>query len=146
MKRERYRAAVSLALALSLLACASSSEGTAQHRCSCEPSERESSPLAITHAEKHVAAGAHLLQMLRRHEAAGTSSEPAPRSLWPIIASYCSPCSWASQSSKLDEMYPIEHLGQAIGVGCLFLTMPDGTRRYGALRPAECRPREAKPQ
>ena len=109
--------------------------------CECVPAE--SPPHQRFHGEEVVLTPSITRSMLLRRETVSALERSALANLDEHIRSYarayCSPCDWVHDSSRVEDMYPLEHLDDSTGAGCLFLTMADGTRRYGKLRPLACR-------
>lgn len=131
--------------------CSNASDTRVKQRCACEASEKP--PQQVFHAAVETTDPQGLLALLQRRQKLARKADRDAEAYLPgfdsylrgIVSSYCSPCEWLSDYSKIEEMYPFDQLEGAVDAGCMFLTMPNGTRRYGALRPVECRPYESKP-
>jgi hypothetical protein len=56
------------------------------------------------------------------------------------IIDYCSPCeAWVNDRMTMEEMFPLDKLGDAKTAVCMGLVLRDGTTVYGATRPSACR-------
>jgi hypothetical protein len=56
------------------------------------------------------------------------------------IIDFCSPCeSWVNDRMTMEQMFPLERLGEARSAVCMGLVLRDGTTAWGTTRPAACR-------
>lgn len=56
------------------------------------------------------------------------------------IIDFCSPCeAWVNDRMTMEEMFPLDRLGDAKSAVCMGLVLRDGTVAYGATRPSACR-------
>lgn len=56
------------------------------------------------------------------------------------IASFCQPCgAWVGDAMRIDQMFPMDRLNEAVRGICLGLVLRDGTIAYGDARPPACR-------
>lgn len=90
--------------------------------------------------------GVGLLAKLRRHQQL-VDANRNPRDIKVFddelryaILDFCQPCgSWISERSTMEELFPLQRLGDATSAVCLGLVLRDGTTAYGDARPRACR-------
>ncbi len=137
-----------IAIVTLTLGCGRESDANkAPQACSCTPAE---APFRDRiHGDEVLMGSPALLNLVKTWQkqqaflgSEGRDAQPSTREQYAMLVTraLCDPCrSWISDSDRLEAMFPLEFVDQATGAGCLFLLMPDGTRRYGQLRPLECR-------
>jgi hypothetical protein len=56
------------------------------------------------------------------------------------ILDFCQPCSaWVGERMTMEEMFPLQRLGDATSAVCMGLVLRDGSIAYGEARPRACR-------
>lgn len=90
--------------------------------------------------------GPALLERLRRHQRLVEEGRN-PRDvkvfddeLRHAILGFCQPCSqWVGERMTMEEMFPLQRLGDATSAVCMGLVLRDGSIAYGDARPRACR-------
>lgn len=90
--------------------------------------------------------GPALLERLRRHKRLVEEGRN-PRDvkvfddeLRYAILEFCQPCSaWVGERMTMEQMFPLDRLGEATSAVCMGLVLRDGTVAYGDARPRTCR-------
>jgi hypothetical protein len=90
--------------------------------------------------------GESLLAALRRHKQ-DVDLKKTPRDIKVTddevrfqIIDFCQPCAdWVNDRMTMEEMFPLERLGDAKSAVCMGLVLRDGSTVYGSTRPPACR-------
>lgn len=104
-------------------------------RCACTPTAASAK------------ASTAILQLIQRHQAAvlagdrnGRETQMIDDELRNKSIMACDPCgAWIGDRATAEELYPLAHATDAVGVTCTGLRLRDGTTVYGDAHPAECR-------
>lgn len=134
-------------VAAALGGCCGSGSGSGDERdtgpCRCTPGN-----VSRTKAVDEAAPmdGPALLERLRRHKRY-VEERRNPRDvkvfddeLRYAILEFCQPCSaWVGERMTMEQMFPLDRLGEATSAVCMGLVLRDGTVAYGDARPRACR-------
>ena len=127
----RVAATAILAVVLGLASCGGHGDGDRAATCACTPTARPSTKLVA---------------LLRRHQAAvadghrnGRDTKLIDDEIRAEASIACEPCGgWVGERALPEELFPLDHLYQAVAATCVGLQLRDGTVAYGEAHPAEC--------
>jgi hypothetical protein len=133
--------AAAAAAAAALGACRGEAEDAGP--CTCTPGNASRTRSADEAAPMD---GPALLQRLRTHKRY-VEENRNPRDvkvfddeLRYAILEFCQPCSrWVGERMTMEQMFPLDRLGEATSAVCMGLVLRDGTVAYGDARPRACR-------